>query len=148
MTRSARPGTSHRLLRVGEAIRHGLADILARGELRDPSLEGVSVTVSEVRPSPDLRHATVFVMPLGGRDLNDVLAGLNRCGGFLSHLVAEKVQLKYSPRLVFRSDPSFDAAGRIEALLKDPRVARDLEEHGQDDAEDDFKDGIDPSRSA
>lgn len=130
MTRSSRSsGPSTRLLRVGEMLRHALSDVLARGELRDPALEGVSITVSEVRPSPDLRHATVFIMPLGGMDLGPVLQGLNRSAGHLAHLVAEKVTLRYFPRFIFRVDPSFEAASKIEQLLRDPRVARDLDHH-------------------
>lgn len=126
MTKALRPGQSHRLLRVGEELRHALADVLARGDLRDPALEGVSITVSEVKPSPDLRHAMVYIMPLGGIEADHVLEGLRRSSGHLSSQVARRVRLKYFPRLVFRIDPSFDAVGRIENLLRDPRVVRDL----------------------
>lgn len=134
MTRSA--GPSHRLLRVGEELRHALAEVLARGDLRDPALEGVSITVSQVKLSPDLRHGTVFIMPLWGRDAADVVAGLDRSAGYLGAQVARRVRLKYFPKLTFRMDPSFDAVRRIESLLQDPHVAQDLghEDDGQSDA--------------
>lgn len=136
MTRSA--GPSHRLLRVGEELRHALAEVLARGDLRDPALDGVSITVSQVKLSPDLRHGTVFVMPLAGRDAGEVVAGLDRSAGYLGAQVARRVRLKYFPRLTFRIDPSFDAVRRIESLLQDPHVAQDLDhgEVGQDGAGD------------
>jgi ribosome-binding factor A len=122
-----RAGQSHRLLRVGEALRHALSDILMRGDLRDPALEGASVTVTEVRPSADLRHATVYIMPLGGKDTDEVLDGLARSAGYLSSQAAQRVRMKFFPKFIFRLDPSFDTADRIEKLLRDPRVARDLE---------------------
>lgn len=141
MARSSRSGSSAgpstRLLRVGEMLRHALSDVLARGELRDPALEGVSITVSEVRPSPDLRHATVFIMPLGGEDVGPVLQGLGRSAGHLAHLVSDKVSLRYFPRFIFRVDPSFEAAGKIEKLLRDPRVAQDLDHHETGDPDGD-----------
>jgi len=115
------------LLRVGETIRHALSAVLARGDLRDPAIDGVSVTITEVRVSADLRHAQVYVMPLGGRDTEQVMAGLNRCAGYLRGQIAHSVILKYFPRLHFRIDESYDEADRIEALLRDPRVRRDLE---------------------
>ncbi len=126
MTRSHHAPAGQRLLRVGEAIRHALAEVLARGDLRDPALEGVSVTVSEVRVSPDLRHAQVYVMPLGGHDVDQVIEGLNRCAGYLKSQVSHSVRLKYFPRLYFKVDETYDEADRIEALLNDPRVRRDL----------------------
>lgn len=118
---------SQRQLRVAEEIRHALAEVLERGELRDPGLSGVSVTITEVRVSTDLRHATAFVMPLGGGDVEAVVAALGRARPFLRRRVAGVVQLKYVPDLHFIADESFDTAGRLEALLSDPRVARDLE---------------------
>ncbi|HEY8352257.1 MAG TPA: 30S ribosome-binding factor RbfA [Sphingomonadales bacterium] len=124
MSRSA--GPSHRLLRVGEELRHALAEVLTRGDLRDPALENVSITVSEVKLSPDLRHGVVFVMPLAGQDAGEVVTALDRSAGFLGAQVARRVRLKYFPRLTFRIDPSFDAVHRIETLLKDPHVAQDL----------------------
>lgn len=137
MTRSA--GPSHRLLRVGEELRHALAEVLARGDLRDPALDGVSITVSEVKLSPDLRHGTVYVMPLSGRDTADVVAGLGRSAGYLGAQVARRVRLKYFPKLTFRLDPSFDAVRRIESLLQDPHVAQDLEQDDEGGA-DNFSD--------
>lgn len=133
MTRSA--GPSHRLLRVGEELRHALAEVLARGDLRDPALDGVSITVSEVKLSPDLRHGTVYVMPLSGRDTADVVAGLGRSAGYLGAQVARRVRLKYFPKLTFRLDPSFDAVRRIESLLQDPHVAQDLEQDDEGGAD-------------
>ncbi|MEX1147888.1 MAG: 30S ribosome-binding factor RbfA [Sphingomonadales bacterium] len=136
---SNQPGQNQRLLRVGEMLRHALAEVLARGDLRDPALEGVSVTVSEVRISPDLRHARVYVMPLGGHDTAVVLAGLNRSSGYLRGQVSHSVRLKYFPRFVFEIDETFDEADRIDALLRNPRVSRDLAAHhpGPDPASDD-----------
>lgn len=126
MTRSRHAQPGQRLLRVGENIRHALSEVLARGDLRDPALEGVSVTVTEVRVSPDLRHAQVYVMPLGGYDRDQVIAGLNRSAGYLRGQVSHSVHIKYFPRLFFKVDETYDEADRIEALLKDPRVSRDL----------------------
>ncbi|MDA5194620.1 30S ribosome-binding factor RbfA [Govanella unica] len=133
----ATAGPSMRLLRVGEMLRHALSEVLARGELRDPALLGVSITVSEVRPSPDLRQATVFIMPLGGADVTPVLEGLARSAGHLAHLVSDKVTLRYFPRFIFRLDPSFETAGKIESLLRDPRVAQDLDHPAEDDQDTD-----------
>lgn len=141
MAKETRFGQSHRLLRVGEELRHALADVLARGDLRDPALDGVAITVTEIKPSPDLRHATVYVMPLGGGETTPVLEALTRSAGFIGHQMAQRVRLKYFPRLIFRLDETFKEAWRIEVLLRDPRVARDLEVEdevadGDDDAED------------
>lgn len=127
MTRSGQTGQSHRLLRVGEMLRHALAEVLARGDLRDPALDGVSITVSEVRISPDLRHARVYVMPLGGTDTPGVIEGLNRSSKYLRGQISRSVRLKYFPRLFFEVDETFDKADRIEALLNDPRVRQDLD---------------------
>ena len=130
---------SQRQLRVAEEIRHALAVILERGELRDPGLSGAPVTVTEVRVSADLRHATAFVMPLGGGDVEAVVAALGRARPFLRRRVAGAVQLKYVPDLRFIADESFDTAGHLEALLSEPRVARDL-----DAVADDGEDGHGP----
>jgi len=113
---------SQRQLRVGEEVRHALAATLARGELRDPALEGVPITVSEVRMSPDLRNATAFIMPLGGSkiggaDVEAVVAALTRARSFLRRQVAGTVRLKYVPQLGFRADRSFDQAHLIATLL-------------------------------
>ncbi|HEX3414424.1 MAG TPA: 30S ribosome-binding factor RbfA [Stellaceae bacterium] len=117
---------SQRRLRVGEELRHALARILRDGECRDPLLEGASITVTEVRMSPDLRNATAFVMPLTGTNATEVVAGLERSAAFLKGLVAREVQLRNTPNLVFALDDSFDRAERISALLAKPEVARDL----------------------
>jgi len=113
--------------RVGEALRHALAAILAAGECRDPALREASITVSEVQLSPDLRNARVFVMPLGGSNAAEILAALARCGGFLRRRVVRDVPLRFAPQLVFAIDPSFDAAARISRLLASTAVERDLE---------------------
>ncbi len=117
---------SLRLLRVGENVRHAISAILARGDVQDPDLEKASVTVSEVRISPDLRNATVFVMPLGGDPEAVVVKALNKNSAFIRGQMSRVVRMKYMPRLKFTLDGSFDEASHIEALLRDPRVQRDL----------------------
>lgn len=117
---------TQRQLRVGEELRHALAHLLERGEVHDPGLAGVSVTVTEVRISPDLRNATVFIMPLGGAAETGAIDALMRARGFLRRRVAEMVRLKIMPAFTFRLDASFDEAGHIEALLRRPEVSRDL----------------------
>ncbi len=124
--RSAGSPPSQRQLRVGELIRHALVDILQRGEVHDPALEGHVITVSEVRMSPDLKIATAFVMPLGGKDGRDVVKAFDRNRKYLRGDVARRVKLRYAPDLRFRLDPSFDESDRIETLLRDPAVKRDL----------------------
>jgi ribosome-binding factor A len=126
MTRKRSPGPSQRQLRVGEALRHALADILARGELRDPELAGLQVTVTEVRVSPDLRAATAFVVPFGGGDAAALAKALNRATGFFRMRLTDAVELRVAPTVRFAPDLSFDKADRIERLLHDPAVARDL----------------------
>jgi ribosome-binding factor A len=118
---------SQRQLRVGELVRHALADVFTRGEIRDPALMDVSITVTEVRMTPDLKLARAYVLPLGGSDATSVLDGLNRCVGFLRGRVTRDVKLKFSPRLEFHIDDRFDYADRISQLLHDPKVAKDLE---------------------
>jgi ribosome-binding factor A len=107
-------------------MRHVLARIFDRGELRDPALQNASPTVTEVRISPDLKHATVFVMPLGGKDAPDVVAGLRRGAGYLRMAVAREVNLRVAPMLAFELDASFEYASKIDALLHRDEVARDL----------------------
>jgi ribosome-binding factor A len=124
--RSSTPGGSQRQLRVGEAVRHALADILLHGSAHDPDLEGHIITVPEVRMSPDLKLATIYVMPLGGRDTEIVLAALDRNRKFLRGEVARRVNLKFAPDIRFRVDDRFDEAERIEKLLRTPAVRRDL----------------------
>lgn len=118
---------SVRLLRVGEQVRHILSEILARGDVHDDVLEKHLVSVTEVRMSPDLRHATVFVKPLLGKDEQIVLKALRTNTAYLQSEVARRVNLKYAAKLKFLIDESFDEGTRIDQLLRDPKVARDLE---------------------
>lgn len=128
-------GRSVRLLRVGEQVRHILSEILQRGDVHDEVLAKHLVSVTEVRMSPDLRHATVFVKPLLGKDEDAVLKALRTNTAYLQREVASRVQMKYAARLKFLPDESFDEGGRIDALLRDPKVARDLDAaEGDDDA--------------
>ena len=124
---------SQRQLRVGEELRHVIAGVLSRGEIRDPDVEGAVITVTEVRASPDLKHATVFVSPLGGGDVDAILAGLKRSAKFIRGQVARQVRLRYTPQFVFETDTSFDTASHIDGLLHSPEVLRDL---GPEDEED------------
>ena len=117
---------THRLERVGELIRHAMAEILARGDILDDALERRPVTVPAVRMSPDLKHATVSVMPLGGRDAAATIDALNRHKKELRTLVAHRINLKFAPELRFALDSTFDDQARIDALLRSPEVARDL----------------------
>ncbi|GIK79961.1 MAG: ribosome-binding factor A [Alphaproteobacteria bacterium] len=117
---------SQRQLRVGELIRHAVSDMLTRGEVHDPVLEGHLVTVPEVRMTADLRLATIYVMPLGGKDENEVIEALNRNKRFLRGEIAHRVNLKFAPEIRFRTDERFDEAERIEKLLRTPAVRRDL----------------------
>ncbi|MEE8203765.1 MAG: 30S ribosome-binding factor RbfA [Alphaproteobacteria bacterium] len=117
---------SQRQLRVGEELRHALAEVLGRGDLRDPGLSGVSLTVTEVRVSPDLRNASAFVVPLGGGDAATVLAALGRAAPYLRGQVVRLVRLKFAPQFTFRADTSFDQASVVESLLHEPCVAADV----------------------
>lgn len=121
-------GPSVRVLRVGEQIRHVLSEILARGDVHDDVLATHPVSVTEVRMSPDLRHATVFVKPLLGRDEEAVLKALRTNTAYLQREVAHRIRMKYAAKLKFLADESFDEASHIDRLLRDPKVARDL--HG------------------
>jgi ribosome-binding factor A len=120
------PGGSQRQLRVGELIRHELAEMLSRGDIHDPVVEAHMITVPEVRMSPDLRLATIYVMPLGGRDATDVVAALERNKRYVRGEIARRVNLKFAPEIRFRVDERFDEAERIEKLLRTPVVQRDL----------------------
>jgi ribosome-binding factor A len=120
-------GPSLRVLRVGESMRHAIAEALMRGDVHDPALAGISVTVSEVRMSPDLRHATAFIMPLAGMNADDVLAALNRNAPDMQGAMARAVRMKFTPKLKFMIDESFDEASRINQLLDDPKIRRDIE---------------------
>jgi ribosome-binding factor A len=124
--RESAAGPSQRQLRVGEAVRHAIAEVFTQGQVHDPVLEGHLITVPEVRMSPDLRLATIYVMPLGGRDAEAVIAALERNKRFLRGLVARKVNLKFAPDIRFRVDERFAEAERIEKLLRSPAVKRDL----------------------
>ena len=124
--RGAPAGPSQRQLRAGELIRHALVEILREQEIADPDLAGVSVTVTEVRMSPDLRHAFAFIEPLGGQEAERVVAGLNRHARFLRGRLGREIDMKFTPDLKFAHDESFTEAARMDALFRDPRVARDL----------------------
>jgi ribosome-binding factor A len=126
MTRSSRKPPSQRQLRVGEEIRHALVRIIGSGRLRDPEIAEVSVTVTEVRVSPDLRAATAFVTPFGGGDTAKVVEALSRAAGFLQRELAAEIELRLIPKLSFAPDTSFQRADAIERILADPKVARDL----------------------
>ncbi|MBR0880720.1 ribosome-binding factor A [Bradyrhizobium barranii subsp. barranii] len=133
--KSSAPGGSQRQLRVGEQVRHAMAEILAQGNVHDAYLEGHIITVPEVRMSPDLKLATVYVMPLGGRDTEVIIAALERNKKFLRGEVARRVNLKFAPDLRFRVDERFDEAERIEKLLRTPAVQKDLEQDPDSDRE-------------
>src|ERR1700674_429084 len=132
---SSAAGGSQRQLRVGETVRHAVADILVNGSVHDPDLEGHIITVPEVRMSPDLKLATIYVMPLGGRDTEIVIAALERNKKFLRGEVARRVNLKFSPDVRFRADERFDEAERIEKLLRTPAVQKDLTPDSPDSEE-------------
>jgi ribosome-binding factor A len=119
-------GPSQRALRVGELVRHTVAEMLARGDVHDPVLQAHLITVPEVRMSPDLRLATIYVMPLGGKDTTEVIAALERNKRYLRGEVSHRVNLKFAPDIRFRLDDRFDEAARIDKLLRTPQVQRDL----------------------
>lgn len=123
---SSKSNAGQRPLRVGEEIRHILADIFLRGECRSPGLFDVTVTISEVRVSPDMKNATAFFMPLAGQNKEELLDALKNAAPEIRHLVSKRVKLRHTPRIHFALDESYDAAQRIETILKSPEVARDL----------------------
>jgi len=127
-------GPTQRQLRAGELVRHALVEILRHENFVDPALAGKSVTISEVRASPDLKHALCFVEPLGGREPDAVIAALNRAARFLRGRLGHNIEMKFTPDLKFVHDDSFDTATHIDRLLADPRVRRDLEAHGEDES--------------
>ena len=131
--KNAAQGGSQRQLRVGEAVRHAVADILAHGNVHDSDLAGHIITVPEVRMSPDLKLATIYVMPLGGPDTDIVIAALDRNKKYLRGEVARRVNLKFAPDLRFHVDDRFDEAERIEKLLRTPAVQRDLAPDSDED---------------
>ena len=129
---SSSKGPSQRQLRVGEMLRHALSQILVRCEIRDTDLEGVSVTVTQAKPSPDMRHATIFVEPLGGKNAKQIVTALNRHKAFLRGEMGHIIELKFTPELRFVEDESFSEAQKIEDLLKSERVQRDLKADDDD----------------
>jgi ribosome-binding factor A len=126
-------GPSQRQLRVGEMLRHALSQILVRGDIRDADLEGVSVTITQVKPSGDMRHATVFCEPLGGQNADNIIAALNRHKAFIRGQMGHMITMKFTPELRFVEDKSFAEAQKIETLLKSERVQRDLKKASVDD---------------
>jgi ribosome-binding factor A len=128
---------SQRQLKVGEQIRRALSDALIRGETHEPGLMGASITVSEVKVTPDLRHAIAYVMPLGGRNAEETLAALERARGELRRCVARAMTSKYTPDLTFRLDESFDRMDEVRRMFDQPQVRRDLAPEQGDDAGDD-----------
>jgi ribosome-binding factor A len=131
----SRGGPSQRQLRVGEMLRHALAEILNRNEIRDPDLDGVSVTITQVKPSPDMRYATVYCEPLGGENAKAIVAALNKHKGFLRGEMGHRIAIKFTPELRFVEDESFAEALKIETILKSERVSRDIAA-SDEDAED------------
>jgi ribosome-binding factor A len=127
-TKETAEGRSVRLLRVGEQVRHILSEILARGDVHDETLQSHLVSVTEVRMSPDLRHATVFVKPLLGQDEEAVLKAMRQNTAYLQREVAQRVRMKYAAKLKFLADESFDEGSHIDRLLRSEHVARDLDE--------------------
>src|SRR6202795_2073990 len=134
-TKDSAPGGSQRQLRVGEIVRHAIAEILSHGSVHDPELEGHIISVPQVRMSPDLKLATIYVMPLGGRDTDKVITALEPNKKFLRGEVARRVNLKFAPDVRFRADDRFDEAERIEKLLRTRAVQRDLAPNPQDSEE-------------
>jgi ribosome-binding factor A len=122
-----RGGQSQRQLRAAELVRHALVDIIAREDFRDPDLKGASITVGEVRASPDLKHMTAFVSALGPGDPHAIARGLTRSAGFLRGKLARAIELRFTPELHFQADISYDEARHIDELLASPEVARDLD---------------------
>lgn len=135
MSRGHGKPPSQRQLRVGEELRHAIAHVIERGDIRDPDIAGRSITITEVRASPNLSHATVFVTPLGGGEVKPILAGLKRVKPYLRREIARAVTLRVVPDLSFQEDTSFAAANRIESLLHSPEVLRDIQ-HADDDGGD------------
>ena len=132
--RDSGPNASQRQLRVGELVRHAMAEMLTRGDVHDPVIEGHLITVPEVRMSPDLRLATIYIMPLAGRDADEVVAALERNKKFLRGEIAHAINLKFAPDIRFHIDERFAEAERIDRLLRSPEVKRDLikDESGDD----------------
>lgn len=136
MTRRRGQGPTQRQLRVGEEIRHAIADLIERGAMKDPKLRDVPVTVTEVRMTPDLRQAIAYVTPLGGGDAAEIVAALNHAAPFFRAQVAAAVRLRFAPEVSFCADPSFEEARKIDDILKRPHVRQDLAAPGAEDGED------------
>jgi ribosome-binding factor A len=133
---ASRTPPGQRQLRVAEQIRHLIVDVLRRGSFREPILmEAHRITVTAVEIGPDLKHATAYIMPLGGKDAEDILEALNRSSGYFRSELAPKMDLRYIPRVSFKIDHSFDEAERIETLLRQDRVQRDLKKRDDGDGE-------------
>jgi ribosome-binding factor A len=129
-------GPTQRQLRVGEMLRHALADVLRENDIRDPDLDGVSVTITQIKPSPDMRYATVYCEPLGGGNAKEIVAALNRHKGFLRGEMGHRIAMKFTPDLRFVEDESFAEAQKIETILKSPEVQRDLSVPDDEEEED------------
>jgi ribosome-binding factor A len=130
---SAPGGGSQRQLRVGELVRHAIAEILTRGDVHDPVIEGHLITIPEVRMTPDLRLATIYVMPLAGRDVDEVIEAFENNKKFIRTEIAHAINLKFAPDIRFRADERFGEAERIDKLLRSPQVKRDLRKAGDGD---------------
>jgi len=135
MAKTETAASAVRSLRVGEAVRHVIAEILQRGDVHDETLASHVVSVTEVRMSPDLRHATIFIKPLLGRDEEAVLKALRTNTAYLQREVARRIKIKFAAKLKFVGDESFDEGSHIATLLRDPKVARDLGEQKPDGEE-------------
>ena len=129
-------GPTQRQLRVGEMLRHALADVLRENDIRDPDLDGISVTITQIKPSPDMRYATVYCEPLGGENAKPIIAALNRHKGFLRGEMGHRIAMKFTPDLRFVEDESFAEAQKIETILKSPEVQRDLSAPDDEEEED------------
>ena len=144
-------GPTQRQLRAGELTRHALVEVMREEEITDPALEGVSVTITEVRMSPDLRHATVFVEPLGGKNAQEVVEALNRAAKFLRGRLGRHIDMKFTPDLRFLHDESFNEAARMDRLFDNPKVQQDLRPQPASDSwkdEDCWRGGVMVMRSA
>jgi ribosome-binding factor A len=139
---SVKKGPTQRQLRVGETLRHALSEILLRGDIRDPDLMGVSVTITQVIPSGDMRHAAVYCEPLGGKNAEKVIPALNRNKAYLRGQMGHLIALKFTPDLRFVEDKSFAEAEKIEIILKSARVQQDLlDKAAEDEARDEDENG-------
>jgi ribosome-binding factor A len=124
---------SQRMLRVAELIRHAMSELLSRGDIVDPVLETHVITIPSVRMSPDLKLATIYVLPLGGKDVNEVIEALDKHKKFLRTEIARRVNLKFAPDIRFRNDAGFDASAKIDAILNSPKVKQDLRQKGDEE---------------